>query len=722
MRSTLGYRWVGIVGVVLLVSGRARGAPPQMAPWLSLENADKYVFVGKSVWDVETGKQISPTGAPDVFETTRRIVGVTDRVYDLPPGGYHPAGMGVPGRIVMLDGSLPQTPALDGKMEQDQGNGPAFWASTDHRRVIWIERGDFWRGEIDWATSKIVNRKQVTTVGSFNPLNKPLLWWGQLLFIWGNFDKEKPIVRLDLATGEMTEMETYRTFQVLQDPQAVATKVSPGVCRIVSPTPSLISSYDVRTGRASMFRNKYETLAPGRGRQDVLFGAPNAVWVDDETVYSFDPFGWIARLDLRSARMEIVHKPAIAAYADPAAFTKLVGMVPGTHLADVATGSGGGKESGPIIGKRYLMDVTTGERTPLPFDETAMGVWVDSTIYIYVQTKGGLSGVGTWAYDRASNKSTRLIGVQCDLMRLLYLPKRKEVWAASQQSGVNLIRLKLDGTPSQNLGSCPLSGPQRLPPAETAIDLGFGGSKKDLWEPVKVDEAALAATRPAEPPAGKLKLFELTKDGSADDKKFAELAYDYCSMNATLNAYTDPVKFAMKVLGMHRGEPNSPVQNLIFNKDFSDCLDRDRLLLHGHDQAMGMMRSDTKLTPETKEKIADRTGQLLADLVAKQAKKDVRNLESLIRDAYTQARKEVTGEAVTGSQVTGPATPGRGGQQQADSQQNQQQGQQQQQNPQQQQSQKKKQQQQQSSEADKAANEAQKAKDTANRLRGIFRH
>ena len=30
-------------------------------------------------------------------------------------------------------------------------------------------------------------------------------------------------------------------------------------------------------------------------------------------------------------------------------------------------------------------------------------------------------------------------------------------------------------------GPCPLFGPQRLPSAETAVDLGFGGGEGDLW-------------------------------------------------------------------------------------------------------------------------------------------------------------------------------------------------------------------------------------------------
>jgi hypothetical protein len=693
-----------------------------LSPWLLPENAEKYVFLGKQVWEVDSGKMISQTGAPDVFETSRWIVGVKDRVFDGPPSGYHPPGIIAPGRIVMLDGSPPQMPTLDGKMEQDSGNGPPFWTSTDRRRVVWMERGDYWRGEIDWAAMKVVNRKQVTSLGAFTPMNRPFLWWGHLLMVWGGFDKDKPIVRINLATGDVTEMETYRAMQVnLQGGPSVA-MVSPGAARIFVPTESVLFCYDVRTGKPTMIRNKFENLTIGRSRA-ILFipGAP-PIWEGDETVYSADGSGFLARVDFRNSRMDILGTPPRIVQPNQGPNTaKFVARVPDTHLLDMAmlpTPSGKSASGPPDPGKRFLWDVTNNKRTPLPFDETAMGTWVDSTTYLYVLTKGGLSTVGTWVYDRTSNATKRLSANAVDLSRTVYLPGHKQAWAVSQQSGGNLIRLHLDGAPSENLGSCGLSIPQKMPPVDKPIDLGFTKEPKDLWQPVKVDEAALAATQPPEPPAGKIKLFDLTKDESADNKKFAELAYDYCSMNSTLNAYTDPVKFAMKVLDMHRGDPNSPIQNLIFQKDFSDCIDRDHLVAHGQEGAFAMMRSDTKLSPEQKQKIADRTGQLFADAVAKQTKTDVRNADSLLRDAYTKARKEVTGESGTPAPINGPGTPTRGGQPtdsaSADSQQQQQQQQQQSNSQQQNQQQQKKQQQ-------PPANDVQKAKDTANKLRGIFR-
>jgi hypothetical protein len=717
MRSTLGYRWFGVVGVVLFVAGHARAAaPPQLPPWVSPDNAEKYVFLGKQVWEVDSGKIVSPTGAPDVFDTSRWIVGVKDRLFDGPPSGYHPPGIIAPGRIVMLDGSLPQMPTLDGKMEQDTGSGPPFWTASDRRRVVWMERGDYWRGEIDWAAMKVINRKQVTSLGAFTPMNRPFLWWGQLLLVWGNFDKDKPIVRINLATGEVTEMEKYRAMEVNPQGGPSVSMVSPGAARIFVPTESVLFCYDVRTGKPTMFRNKFENLTIGRSRGILFNAGPPPIWTDDETVYSADNAGFLARVDFRNSRMDILGTPPRTGVGQ--VWTKTIARVPDTHLLDIAmlpVSSGKSASGPPEPGKRFLWDVTTDKRTPLPFDDSATGTWVDSTTYLYVLTKGGQSTVGTWLYDRTSNATKRLSGNAVDLGRVVYLPKHKQAWAVSQQSGGNLIRLRLDGSPSENLGSCGLSIPQKMPAVENAIDLGFTKEPKDLWQPVKVDEAALAATQPPEPPAGKIKLFDLTKDESADNKKFAEFAYDFCSMNASLNAYTDPVKFAMKVLDLHRGAPNTPLQNLIFQKDFSDCTDRDRLISHAHDQAYALMRSETNLTPEQQEKIADRTGQLFADDVAKHGNAQLRNSESLLRDAYAKARKEVTGESGTPAPVTGPGTPTRGGQPtdsaSTDSQQQQQSNSQQQQKKQQQ-----------PSTPDKTANDAQKAKDTANKLRGLFRH
>jgi hypothetical protein len=630
-----------------------RAAPAaEAAPWLQAETADKYVFVGKAVWEIESGKIVSPQGAPEVYGTARRIVGVNDKLFDIPVSGVHPAGMTTPSLIEMLDGSSQQMPTLDGKAENDTGNGPAFWVNSDHRRVVWMQGGDYWRGEIDWATAKVVNRKQLTQLGVFNPMTKPLLWWGHLLFVHGNFDKAKPIVRINLASGEITELETYRAFVVQADGRLM---VSPNACRVICVTPSVIYCYDVRTGRASMTRTKFEDLPSTRGRQ--LFVGLPPIWTDEDTIYSLDGAGYLARIDLRNSRMDVLQEPPVIIQLEERAYTKVEGLVPGSHLIDIARMSSGGKSTHAIPRERFLFDVTNTQRTALPFDDSANGRWLDDSMFLYTKTQGGLSAVGTWLYDRTANSHKRLTGVSIDYDRMAVLKKQKQIWAVSQQAGTSLIRMNLDGSGSQNLGPCQLGMVRQMPGEDRAIDLGFASAKEDLWKPAAVDEAAIAATQPAEPPLGKLKLFELTKDASVDEKSFAELSYDYAGSNDYLTNYCDSVKFAMKLLDAHKADSQTPFSNLMINVDLSDVVDRDHLIRYGHEQALRTIGMDTKLTPDQKRQIADRAGPLLADAYFKQAKPNIKDMSLLFQSSLAAARDSVTGHAGTTPPPATPAQP-----------------------------------------------------------------
>jgi hypothetical protein len=205
-------------------------------------------------------------------------------------------------------------------------------------------------------------------------------------------------------------------------------------------------------------------------------------------------------------------------------------------------------------------------------------------------------------------------------------------------------------------------------------------------------------------------VLDLTKDAPADEKQFAENAYDYATMNDYLNSYCDPVKFAMKLLPIHRQQPQTPLQNMLLGMNFSDIVDRDHLIQRGHDEALRRVATEPNLTQDQKREVADKTGTLLADAWAKDPKGDLHNIGTMFEKAFNDAKRAVA----PGGPITGPGTP-----QQASSQQNPQ-PQNSQQQPQQNQQQQQKQQKQ-PSQTDKAANEAQKAKDAANKLRGIFR-
>jgi hypothetical protein len=187
--------------------------------------------------------------------------------------------------------------------------------------------------------------------------------------------------------------------------------------------------------------------------------------------------------------------------------------------------------------------------------------------------------------------------------------------------------------------------PVRMP--DKSIDLRANLTSDALWKPVAVDEAALAATQAPEAATGKQKLEELVKDRSADDKKFADQAYDYASNNTVLSSYYDPVKVAMKILAAHDAKPNEPINNLVVGLDVSDCVDRDRITQWGHDHALDMMGGDGALTSDQKNQVAEKTGPALADAFFQQPKPDIQGINSLFQKAYADARASVLGGSST---------------------------------------------------------------------------
>ncbi|HVX83845.1 MAG TPA: hypothetical protein VH253_03435 [Phycisphaerae bacterium] len=222
-------------------------APP--SPWLQPENAAKYVFVGKQVWNVDSGQVVSPTGAPALQTPARPILGVTDRYY-LDMNSHYPGlpGMVTPGRVFAYDGTN-VVPTLDGQRPQDYGH-LGYWMNADSRRIVWIEKGDYWRGEADWTKGTIVNRKKITSLNAFDTHNTPLLWWAQYLFVYGGFDKDKPIVRINLATGDTDELPSAHGLNLGPD-RALGGFVSPSYYRIVDPTSAILYCYDARTGQTT---------------------------------------------------------------------------------------------------------------------------------------------------------------------------------------------------------------------------------------------------------------------------------------------------------------------------------------------------------------------------------------------------------------------------------------------------------------------------------------
>jgi hypothetical protein len=655
-------------------------------PWLKVENTDKYLFAGKTVWDIDAGKIVSPDGAPQILEYSRPIVGVSDRLF-FPGVTPAIAGFGQIGCVYTLGVPGVKFPTLKDQPSSAASDAQNFWANVDERRVVWIQNGDYWRGDIDWNSVKIINRKQVTTQGAFQPSNKPLLWWGNLLYVYGNFDKDKPIVRINLTTNTVDELPTYSVFQTANS------FTSPNSYRMFSVTPSIIYCFDARTGKATTIHNKCEEIS-GTGYMPSLFGQKPPIWTDDDTAYSFDSWGLIAKLDLRNSRMEIVSQPP-ANSQDQKRIQNIF-----SHFADVASFGAGTNPNNPVFKERYLVNVITGQHTTLPFTDRDFGIWFDDSHYIYQRQTGGLSSIGTWVYDRTANSNTHVFGGTIDLQRFVYFKKQNQIWSISQQGGVSLKRLNLDGSGSADMGACQLDYLARLPNTPP-IDLGLTGNSDDLWKAPVIDQAALATTQPADPPQGKMLLLQQISSETPENQQFAQQAYDYLKSSAPLSDFYDPIKFAMKMLDAHKASPSDALSSLSTKTDLSDVIDRDSIVKYGHDQAAGAGANEPKLTADQKSQIADRTGQTLADSFVKSPGLGVGHINQLYAAAYHSARSSVLGQATAANNPP---------QQQANTQQNNTQPTQssQQNDPQ--------------AKVDKAVTKAQKAKNTADQLRGLFGH
>jgi hypothetical protein len=551
------------------------GADPAKAPWLQPDAAEKYVFVGKNVWDTETGKQVPGATLPTpVLDHSRAVLGA--------PGVFYQefSNHGVPaldtvGSIYKFDGTYPRTPTAIGTGTGNAGTFPGFWTDLQRRRVLWIEHGDFWRGDLDWAEVKIANRKQVTKLGSFQFANRPELWWEHMLYVWGGFDQQKPIVRINLATGAVDEMETDHVFG--PDPHGDGSFLSPNSCRICRITPGIIYSYDARTGKATEFSNKLEGIAGmGATTPRLLTRTDPAAWEGDDVVYFVTPDAIVAKLDFRNSRMQVMSPAMLDSVDGRSAAREVVvkGFVPGGHYVEIVTKKGMNAPpeaaGGTKINDRFLIDVTNGQRIALPMTADDLVIWIDENRCLYIRHTGGLSSTGTRLFDLRTKTDTRLSGTEITLFGtdqrssgnvpglfgIALLKHRNEIWGLAQQGGSSLLRLRLGGGTSENLGAVENLIPSQLPSGDP-IDLGLQpGAHADLWKVASVDLASLAPTLPKEAPQGKLRLIQETKSFSPEEFKFAENTYEFALQEKVPHEVFDPVKFTLVVCAAHKANPS----------------------------------------------------------------------------------------------------------------------------------------------------------------------
>jgi hypothetical protein len=461
-------------------------------PWLDPANAEKYVFIGKDVWGVASGKMIAQGVAPFLYETSRPVANVSDRLW-LPATEFGLAGMPGEGMLYSTTDDYARVhPTLNGEKYQSTGDFPGFWINADLRRAVWIEKGDFWRGTVDWAKGNVGDRQQVTKLGVFAG-KAPVLWFGNLLFVNGGFDAAKPIVRIDLASGATEEIETYNVFNTAsQSSYATAAMfaglASPSACCLVNPTAQTIYTFDARSGKAGAIRNVLAGNAAVSSIPDVLNSGQAPAWLGDGEVVFVNAQSVVTKVNIEKQDMTVLFAPADRQHEHYA----IKGALPGGKYMDIVVSTPGGQGEPPVFKERLLVDLASGKRTTTTLDADASnGKWLDDSYFVYSRKTGGLAKVGTWLYDRRTNESKRIAPAQLETTRMTLLRGGKEIWAVSSAGGVAVTRAKVDGSGSEELGASMMFPPLQFP-AGPPVNLGLAPASAPV---------ATAPTPPAAAPA-----------------------------------------------------------------------------------------------------------------------------------------------------------------------------------------------------------------------------
>jgi hypothetical protein len=616
--------------------------------WRDPAEAANYVFAIEEIWDVTTNAQVAYSHGGD--GTPRLVANQPGLVFfsalERVAAGFT---FSTPHLYVLGNKNFYLRPPIGSGSSQQ---GDAYMAS-DYRRMALVENGDIWRGEFDWAKGEVVNKKRVTTNGLFAG-KKPLLWYGNTIYIDGQFSKEKPIVKVDLVSGALEEIPTYDVFKGREYAADRGMFINPTGDLCFFPHGSVLNTYDARTGKAATVRITAEVKEHGRPVPiDVVTPYSKLTWIDSNTALCTEGEHPLVRVNVRTGASTVLDDR-------PGQFEE-VSLLPGGHFADVLY------KPREVYGKklpaeRYLIDVTNGMRTKVPYSAEMSKYWLDPDQCIFGKTTGGLNEVGTWLFNRVTGEVKKLCSVPCD-GQFAMLPRQKSEVCFSAREKEHLCRVKLTGEDFTEL-ACG----RHVRAINTApIDLGLGPDSKPLWQPAsnapqqqaaeskrqqQVSGAApqgqAAEATPqqqqvetklqqasGDKPGDWINVMDAIKNESPEVQAWARMAYDYCVRNTFLNDFYDPAKLTLKFLSAHRQQPDAAITTIVSKTDYKDCVSRTKVEQWAYLRTFQVMKD---LPPTQLERAATEVGRLVADAYVANPVPKSGYKERLYNNALTKVR------------------------------------------------------------------------------------
>lgn len=490
------------LATVLAVPGPGAAAPtlhldqapatqtPDTANW----KPQDLFLVGQDLWSAETDELVEKNFAPGY--RPRWVAGRPDLL--LYEGRLPPAwGFAGENTAVVPTGErawfapemcFPPQPCAKTQIQpRTRGSGP--FLSSDFRRVLYYQDGDLWTAEADWEGGDLVNRRQVTQIGVLgNPSIQqwpPILHWhANVVFIRADISTDRPVLKVDLATGDIEELPTAMLFE----PDMFA---SPSGSRLCASQTELLVCRDLRTGETTRLR-----LPGGTGFRDAipdLFGdrkparpgadvPENTVWVDDETALSHatDHVMGEPRLLSRLVRADFAAGTAVILYSTEPGhrIDRLDVLVGRRHVGLQLSGNA---DATPVV----RVSVEDGSAITLPPEVEPGGVWLDARTYLYPRQDGGLAGLGTWVHDVETGTTTRICAFAAFIFRyttgtnVLAFPQFESVYFYSEAQGGGVVKADLAGGGCRQILSADKSRgtlqPVLGPPADLRIGTASNG-------------------------------------------------------------------------------------------------------------------------------------------------------------------------------------------------------------------------------------------------------
>lgn len=382
----------------------------QIDPFKSDGNVKDCFYIGGKIYNADTLEKVSSSwvqsdcairvkNIPKRFMSAELGYGLT-----IPPYGAFPAHHV---KTVELKGRIPLEPLRAFKAK-------AWWVSHDLSEYIVLRDGDVWHGKMDWLNNSVKQEKNVTNLGILNDL-EPIAWYKNDFYFYNKQGADKRILRIDVKTGELNEMEETKALQrhSLGSPDGRFLFFSDGRERYLpSGIESLVHVYDCKnrqtfTMDATIDERKYI----GKMKE---YPQPKKIepreWLSDSLFIT--SIGWY---DLeKRERTLFIEKQGIIRDR-PEHFYRVISysFLPVSDFMDITVQSYITKEKKEFK-RRYRVNRTTQDAVELPIEfnkhknNNSNITWIDENRYVFSKKQGSLNDVGTWLYDVRTTTHQRL--------------------------------------------------------------------------------------------------------------------------------------------------------------------------------------------------------------------------------------------------------------------------------------------------------------------------